>query len=326
MGSNLDSAILAIQKQFGKTAIMKLGDSTKLDIKVIPTGSLAIDVCLGVGGMPRGRVVEIFGGESSAKTTLTLHIIAEAQKAKGKCAFIDVEHALDPSYARKLGVNTDDLFICQPECGEEALEIAEHLIKSNEMDIIVIDSVAALVPRSELEGSMGDPQMGVMARMMSQALRKLTAVTSKSGCCLIFINQIREKIGVMFGNPETTPGGRALKFYSSVRLDLRKSTTLKTGDIKTSNLTKVKIIKNKVAAPFKECEIEVIFGEGICNEKDLISLGVENNLVAKSGAWFEFGGQKFQGEDSLRAALKEHKDVAEKLESALRRIYFGEGK
>lgn len=263
---------------------------------------------------------------SGGKTTLTLHIIAQAQKLGGKAAFIDAEHALDPSYARKLGVNTDELLISQPNNGEEALEIVEKLVKSNEMDVIVVDSVAALVPRAELEGDMGDPQMGLQARLMSQGLRKLTAVVSKSHTCLIFINQVRDKIGVMFGSPETTTGGRALKFYSSVRLDIRRSGTVKTGDVKTANTTKVKIVKNKCAAPFRECEIEIIFGEGICNEKDLITLGVEKGLVEKSGAWYQFGGQKFQGEDSLREALKNNATVSAALESALRTAYFGEGK
>lgn len=327
MPDKLDEAVAVIQRQFGKTAIMKLGSSTKLDVKVISTGSLAVDVALGVGGLPRGRIVEIFGGESSGKTTLTLHVIATAQKNKGKCAFIDVEHALDPAYSRKLGVNTDELLISQPDSGEEALEIVEHLLKSGEMDVIVVDSVAALVPRSELEGDMGDPQMGVVARMMSQALRKLTAITSKSGCCLIFINQVREKIGVMFGNPETTPGGRALKFYSSIRIDIRKSTTLKTGDIKTSNLTKVKIIKNKVAAPFKEAELRLEFGTGICNQKDILDLGVQNGIIEKSGAWYSHNGERVgQGEEGAIQFLKANPLVFSAIDAKLRKIYFGDMK
>lgn len=326
MGKELDNAMAVIQKQYGKGAVMRLGANTKLDVKVIPTGSLAVDCILGVGGVPRGRVIEIYGTESGGKTTLTLHIIAEAQKLGGQCAFIDAEHALDPSYARKLGVDTDQLIISQPDDGEQALEIVEHLIKSNEIDVVVVDSVAALVPRAELEGDMGQPTMGLQARLMSQALRKLTAVTSKSKTCLIFINQIREKIGVMFGNPETTTGGRALKFYSSIRLDIRRSGQTKIGDTKVGNLTKVKCVKNKVAAPFREAEIEIVYGEGICNEKDLITLGVENKLIEKSGAWYNFGGQKFQGEDSLRDALKENKTVSAALESELRKHYFGEGK
>jgi recombination protein RecA len=324
--SNLDSAVKALQKQYGPTSIMRLGSSTKLDVKVIPTGSLAIDTILGVGGVPRGRVIEIYGTESGGKTTLTLHIIAQAQKLGGQCAFIDAEHALDPTYARKLGVNTEDLFISQPDDGEQALEIAEGLIKSNEVDVVVVDSVAALVPRAELEGDMGQPTMGLQARLMSQCLRKLTAVTSKSKTCLIFINQIREKIGVMFGNPETTTGGRALKFYSSIRLDIRRSGQVKDGDVKTGNLTKVRCVKNKVAAPFKETEVEIVYGEGICNERDLITLGVANNLVEKSGAWYTLGGQRFQGEDNLRDALKANPTVSVALESALRKIYFGESK
>lgn len=326
MGKELDAAIGTIQKQYGKGAVMRLGANTKLDVKVIPTGSLAVDVVLGIGGVPRGRVVEIYGTESGGKTTLTLHIIAQVQKMGGQAAFIDAEHALDPSYARKLGVNTDDLIISQPDDGEQALEIVEHLVKSNEVDVIVVDSVAALVPRAELEGDMGQPTMGLQARLMSQALRKLTAVVSKSKCCLIFINQVRDKIGVMFGNPETTTGGRALKFYSSIRLDIRRSGQVKTGDEKTGNLTKIKIVKNKCAAPFRECEIEIVYGEGISNEKDLITLGVERGLIEKSGAWYTFGGQRFQGEDNLREALKGNVTVSVALETELRKYYFGEGK
>jgi recombination protein RecA len=322
VGKELDKAVELIQKQFGKTAIMKLGSSTKLDVKVISTGSLAIDAALGVGGLPRGRIVEAFGGESSGKTTLALHIIAEAQKNKGKCGFIDVEHALNPEYARKLGVDTDELFISQPDSGEEALEIAEYLIKSGEMDVVVVDSVAALVPRSELEGNMGDPQMGVVARMMSQAMSKLTAVTSKSGCCLLFINQVREKIGVVFGNPETTPGGRALKFYASIRLDIRKSTVIKTGDAKTGNLTKVRVIKNKVAAPFKEAEVEIVFGEGISAANDLLVLGVEHGIIEKAGSWFTIGSERFQGAEAAKEFLKQNHEMSQHIDGILRKKLF----
>jgi recombination protein RecA len=287
---------------------------------------LAIDVCLGIGGFPRGRIVEIYGTESGGKTTLSLHAIANAQKMGGVAAFIDAEHSFSPDYARKLGVNVKELLISQPDSGEQALEIAEGLISSKQVDILVVDSVAALVPRSELEGDMGQATMGVQARLMSQGLRKLTAVTSKSKTCLIFINQLREKIGVMFGSPETTTGGRALKFYSSVRLDIRRSGQVKTGEEKTGNLTKVKVVKNKCASPFKECEIEIEYGIGISNEKDLITLGVAKGLVEKSGSWYVLGGQKFQGEDNLRDALKANPTVSSGLESALRKIYFGEPK
>lgn len=323
MKKELSDAIANINKQFGKGAIFELGSDARLEVDVIPSGSLAVDIALGIGGFPRGRVVEIYGPESGGKTTLTLHLIAQAQKLGGLAAFIDAEHALDPVYARNLGVDTENLLVSQPDNGEQALEIAETLIKSGALDVIVIDSVAALVPRAELEGEMGQPQMGLQARLMSQALRKLTAVTSKSNTCLVFINQIRDKIGVMFGSPETTTGGRALKFYSSIRVDIRRIQTISEGDIKTGNKTKVKVVKNKLAAPFKETEVEIVFGEGISNEADLIELGVEKGLIEKAGSWYSMGGQRIgQGEASVRTLLKENKEVAAKLEAALREIYF----
>jgi len=320
----VQEAINNIQRQFGKEAIMTLGSTDRLDVDVIPSGSLAIDVALGIGGFPRGRISEIYGPESGGKTTLTLHLITQAQKLGGICAFIDAEHALDPIYAQAVGVDIDNLLISQPDNGEQALEIAETLIKSGAIDVVIIDSVAALVPKAELEGNMGDPQMGLMARLMSQALRKLNGCVSKSQTCLIFINQIRDKIGVMFGSPETTTGGRALKFYASVRVDIRRMQTVKTGDVKTGNQTKIKIVKNKLAAPFKEAEVEIIFGRGISNENDLINLGVEKGLVDKAGAWYSFGKQRIgQGMDQARQFLRENPDAAARLEGELRAIYFG---
>ena len=317
----LEAAISQIEKQHGKGAIMRLGNRDVLvPVSVIPTGALSIDAALGVGGMPRGRVVEIYGPESGGKTTLTLHIIAEAQKMGGQAAFIDAEHALDPIYARKLGVDVDNLLVSQPDNGEQALEIAETLIRSNGVDIIVVDSVAALVPRAELEGDMGDPQMGLQARLMSQALRKLTGIVSKSHTCLIFINQIREKIGVMFGNPETTTGGRALKFYSSIRLDIRRIQSIKEGDRVIGSRTRAKVVKNKVAAPFREAEFDILYGEGISREGDLIDLGVDQGVLEKSGTWISFGGERLgQGRDNARVFLKEHVDVRKKVESTLRK-------
>jgi len=317
----LEAAISQIEKQHGKGAIMRLGNRDVLvPVSVIPTGALSIDAALGVGGVPRGRVIEIYGPESGGKTTLTLHIIAEAQKMGGQAAFIDAEHALDPIYARKLGVDVDNLLVSQPDNGEQALEIAETLIRSNGVDIIVVDSVAALVPRAELEGDMGDPQMGLQARLMSQALRKLTAIVSKSHTCLIFINQIREKIGVMFGNPETTTGGRALKFYSSIRLDIRRIQSIKEGDRVIGSRTRAKVVKNKVAAPFREAEFDILYGEGISREGDLIDLGVDQGILEKSGTWISFGGERLgQGRDNARLFLKEHTDVRNKLEGALRK-------
>jgi recombination protein RecA len=287
---------------------------------VIPTGALSIDAALGVGGVPRGRVIEIYGPESGGKTTLTLHIIAEAQKMGGQAAFIDAEHALDPVYARKLGVDVDNLLVSQPDNGEQALEIAQKLIQSGAVDVIVVDSVAALVPRAELEGDMGDPQMGLQARLMSQALRKLTAIVSKSRTCLIFINQIREKIGVMFGNPETTTGGRALKFYSSIRLDIRRIQSIKEGDRVIGSRTRAKVVKNKVAAPFREAEFDILYGEGVSREGDLIDLGVDKGVLEKSGTWISFGGERLgQGRENARVFLKEHADIRGKVENTLRK-------
>jgi recombination protein RecA len=317
----LESAIAQIEKQYGKGAIMRLGNRDVLvPVSVIPSGSVSLDAALGVGGFPRGRVVEIFGPESGGKTTMTLHVIAQAQKMGGQAAFIDAEHALDPAYARKLGVDVDNLLVSQPDNGEQALEIAETLIRSGGLDVVVVDSVAALVPRAELEGEMGEPQMGLQARLMSQALRKLTGIVSKSRTCLIFINQIREKIGVMFGNPETTTGGRALKFYASIRLDIRRIQSIKEGDRVVGSRTRGKVVKNKVAAPFREAEFDILYGEGISLEGDLLDLGVTHNIVEKSGTWLSFGGERIgQGRENARLFLKEHADVRAKLESALRK-------
>ena len=317
----LEAAISQIEKQHGKGAIMRLGNRDVLvPVSVIPTGALSIDAALGVGGMPRGRVVEIYGPEAGGKTTLTLHIIAEAQKMGGQAAFIDAEHALDPKYARKLGVDVDNLLVSQPDNGEQALEIAETLIRSGAVDVVVVDSVAALVPRAELEGDMGDPQMGLQARLMSQALRKLTGIVSKSRTCLIFINQIREKIGVMFGNPETTTGGRALKFYSSIRLDIRRIQSIKEGDRVVGSRTRAKVVKNKVASPFREAEFDILYGEGVSREGDLIDLGVDQGVLEKSGTWISFGGERLgQGRENARVFLKEHTDVRNKIEGTLRK-------
>ncbi len=317
----LEAAIAQIEKSHGKGAIMRLGSRDVLvPVSVIPTGCLSLDAALGVGGFPRGRVVEVYGPESGGKTTMTLHVIAEAQKLGGTAAFIDAEHALDPVYARKLGVDVDNLLVSQPDNGEQALEIAETLIRSGGVDVVVVDSVAALVPKAELEGEMGDPQMGLQARLMSQALRKLTAIVSKSRTCLIFINQIREKIGVMFGNPETTTGGRALKFYASIRLDIRRIQAIKEGDRVIGSRTRGKVVKNKVAAPFREAEFDILYGEGISREGDLIDLGVEKGLLEKSGTWISFGGERMgQGRENARVFLKENKDTRDKLETALRK-------
>src|SRR5271165_2453623 len=317
----LAAAISQIEKDHGKGAIMRLGSRDVLvPVSVIPSGCLSIDAALGVGGFPRGRVIEIYGPESGGKTTMTLHVIAEAQKLGGQAAFIDAEHALDPIYARKLGVDVDNLLVSQPDHGEQALEIAETLIRSGGVDVVVVDSVAALVPKAELEGDMGDPQMGLQARLMSQALRKLTAIVSKSNTCLIFINQIREKIGVMFGNPETTTGGRALKFYASMRVDIRRIQAIKEGDKVVGSRTRAKIVKNKVAAPFREAEFDIIYGEGISREGDLIDLGVDKGLLEKSGTWISYGGERLgQGRENARVFLKENKDIRSKLEMALRK-------
>ena len=317
----LAAAISQIEKDHGKGAIMRLGSRDVLvPVSVIPSGCLSIDAALGVGGFPRGRVIEIYGPESGGKTTMTLHVIAEAQKLGGQAAFIDAEHALDPVYARKLGVDVDNLLVSQPDNGEQALEIAETLIRSGGVDIVVVDSVAALVPKAELEGDMGDPQMGLQARLMSQALRKLTGIVSKSRTCLIFINQIREKIGVMFSNPETTTGGRALKFYASMRVDIRRIQAIKEGDKVVGSRTRAKVVKNKVAAPFREAEFDIVYGEGISREGDLIDLGVDKGVLEKSGTWISFGGERMgQGRENARVFLKENKDIRDKLENVLRK-------
>ena len=317
----LESAISQIEKSYGKGSIMRLGSRDVLvPVSVIPSGCLSVDAALGVGGFPRGRVIEIYGPESGGKTTMTLHVIAEAQKLGGQAAFIDAEHALDPVYARKLGVDVDNLLVSQPDNGDQALEIAEALIRSGGVDVVVVDSVAALVPKAELEGEMGDPQMGLQARLMSQALRKLTAIVSKSRTCLIFINQIREKIGVMFGNPETTTGGRALKFYASMRVDIRRIQAIKEGDRVVGSRTRAKVVKNKVAAPFREAEFDIIYGEGVSREGDLIDLGVDRGILEKSGTWISFGSERMgQGRENARQFLKEHKDIRDKLETVLRK-------
>jgi len=315
----IELAVSQIERQFGKGAIMRLGTDVLLpDIPVISTGSLALDIALGVGGIPRGRVVEIFGPEASGKTTLALHIIAEAQKKGGIAGFIDAEHALDVAYSRKLGVKTDDLLISQPDTGEQALEITEMLVRSGAIDVVAIDSVAALVPKAELEGEMGDAHMGLQARLMSQALRKLTATISKSNTCVIFVNQIRMKIGVFMGSPETTTGGNALKFYSSVRLDIRRIGAIKDGQEVIGNRTRVKVVKNKLAPPFKEVEFDLMYGEGISREGDLLDLGVESEIVEKSGAWFSFDGERIgQGRENVKAFLKEHPEVSKGIEEKL---------
>ena len=317
----LENALSQIEKQFGKGSILRLGSKDAIvPVSVISTGSISLDAALGVGGLPRGRVIEIFGPESSGKTTIALQVIAEAQKKGGIAAFIDVEHALDPQYARKLGVDIDNLLVSQPDYGEQALEITNTLTASAQIDVLVVDSVAALVPKAELEGEMGDSHMGVQARLMSQALRKLTGVVSRSRTCLIFINQIREKIGVMFGNPETTTGGRALKFYASVRLDIRRIAAIKDGDAVVGNRTKVKVVKNKVASPFREAEFDIIYGEGISKEGDLLDLGVAQNLVEKSGSWFSYKGERIgQGRETARQFLKDNNDIRQNIDSELRK-------
>src|SRR5437764_7872512 len=317
----LDLALGQIEKQFGKGSILRLGSKEAIvPVSVISTGSISLDAALGVGGLPRGRVIEIFGPESSGKTTIALQVVAEAQKQGGIAAFIDVEHALDPAYARKLGVDIDNLLVSQPDYGEQALEITNTLTNSGQIDVLVVDSVAALVPKAELEGEMGDSHMGLQARLMSQALRKLTGIVSKSRTCLIFINQIREKIGVMFGNPETTTGGRALKFYSSMRVDIRRIAAIKDGDAVIGNRTKVKVVKNKLAAPFREAEFDIIYGEGISREGDMIDLGVDKGVLEKSGTWISFGGERMgQGRENARVFLKENKDIRDKLENVLRK-------
>jgi recombination protein RecA len=317
----IDLALAQIEKQFGKGSIMRLGSKEAIvPIAVISTGAISFDAALGVGGFPRGRVVEIFGPESSGKTTIALQVIAEAQKTGGMAAFVDAEHALDPGYAKKLGVDVDNLLVSQPDYGEQALEITEALVRSNSIDVLVVDSVAALVPKAELDGEMGDSHMGLQARLMSQALRKLTGTVAKSRTCLIFINQIREKIGVMFGNPETTTGGRALKFYSSVRIDIRRIAAIKEGDVVTGSRTRVKIVKNKVAAPFRESEFDILYGEGISREGDLLDLAVAQNILEKSGSWFSYKGERIgQGRENARAFLKENKDTMAKLDTEVRK-------
>ncbi len=315
----LDSALAQIEKAFGKGSIMKLGNQEKLDIEAISTGSLGLDIALGIGGIPKGRIIEIYGPESSGKTTLTLHCIAECQKKGGTCAFVDAEHALDPTYARKLGVNVDELLISQPDSGEQALEIADTLVRSGAIDMVVIDSVAALVPKAELEGEMGDAQMGAQARLMSQALRKLTGTVSRTGCTVIFINQIRQKIGVMFGNPETTTGGNALKFYASVRLDIRRIGALKDKEEIVGNLTKVKVVKNKVSPPFKVVEFDILYGQGISKEGELIDLGIKAGIIEKSGSWHSFKDQRIgNGKENVRQYIKDNPAAAAEIEAAIR--------
>jgi recombination protein RecA len=316
----VETALTQIERQFGKGSIMRLGDQPEQIMSVIPTGSLAVDAALGVGGIPRGRVVEVFGPEASGKTTLSLQIIAQAQKTGGLAAFIDAEHALDADYARKLGVDTDNLLVSQPDNGEQALEIAEMLIRSGAIDVVVIDSVAALVPKAEIEGEMGEAQMGLQARLMSQALRKLTAIVSKSRTTLLFINQIREKIGVMFGNPETTTGGRALKFYASIRIDIRRIASLKDGDTVVGSRTKVKVVKNKVASPFRQAEFDITYGEGISRSGELIDMGIEAKLVDKTGAWLSYGDLRIgQGRENAKQFLKDNPQLADEIETKLRK-------
>ena len=323
----LDAALGQIERQYGKGAVMKLGDpSVQMNVETIPTGSLSLDIALGLGGIPKGRVIEIYGPESSGKTTVTLHMIAEVQKRGGIAGFIDAEHALDPVYAKNIGVDIDNLYISQPDCGEQALEITEMMVRSGAVDIIVVDSVAALVPKAEIDGDMGDSHVGLQARLMSQALRKLTAVISKSNCTVVFINQLREKVGVMFGNPETTTGGRALKFYSSVRLDVRRIEALKQGGEVIGNRTRVKVVKNKVAPPFREAEFDIMFGEGISREGDILDLAAELNIVVKSGAWYAYEGNKIgQGRENAKQYLKDNAEICQAISRKVREHYGFEG-
>ena len=314
----LETAIAQIEKNYGKGAIMRLGDDIPVNVEAVSTGSLSLDLALGIGGVPRGRIIEIYGPESCGKTTLALHVVASAQRAGGEAAYIDVEHALEPAYARALGVDIDNLLISQPDTGEQALEITEQLVRSGALDVVVIDSVAALLPRSELEGEMGESSVGVVARLMSQALRKLAGVVSKTGCIVIFINQLREKIGVMYGNPETTPGGRALKYFSSVRIDMRRIETLKNGSEMIGNRTRAKVIKNKVAPPFKEAEFDIIYGQGISKVGEIIDLAVKLELIDKGGAWFTVGETRIQGRDNVKEYLEQNPEVMEKLEKQIR--------
>ncbi len=319
----LDAAIGQIERQYGKGAVMKLGDpSVQMNVETIPTGSLSLDIALGLGGIPKGRIVEIYGPESSGKTTVTLHMVAEVQKRGGIAGFIDAEHALDPVYARNIGVDVDNLYISQPDNGEQALEITETMVRSGAIDIVVVDSVAALVPKAEIDGDMGDSHVGLQARLMSQALRKLTGVISKSNCTVVFINQLREKVGVMFGNPETTTGGRALKFYSSVRLDVRRIESLKQGGEVIGNRTRVKVVKNKIAPPFKEAEFDIMFGEGISSVGDILDLAAENGIINKSGAWYAYGGSKIgQGRENAKQYLREHPEICGEVDRKVRELF-----
>lgn len=319
----LDAALSQIEKQFGKGAVMKLGDdSAKMNVEVVPTGSLSLDIALGVGGVPKGRIIEVYGPESSGKTTVALHMVAEVQKRGGIAGYIDAEHAMDPTYAKALGVDIDNLYISQPDDGEQALEIAETMVRSGAIDIVIVDSVAALVPRAEIEGEMGDSHMGLQARLMSQALRKLTGITKKSNCTVVFINQLREKIGVTFGNPETTTGGRALKFYASIRIDIRKSDVIKQGTDFVGNRVKVKIAKNKVAPPFKTAEFDIVYGQGISKEGDILDLASEVDIVNKSGAWYAYGETRIgQGRENAKTFLKEHLDMCREIENKVREHY-----
>ena len=322
----LDAALAQIEKQFGKGSVMKLGDNAKnMNIEAVPTGSLSLDIALGIGGMPRGRIIEIYGPESSGKTTVALHVVAEVQKQGGIAGFIDAEHALDPVYAKNIGVDIDNLYISQPDSGEQALEITETMVRSGAIDVLIIDSVAALVPKAEIDGEMGDSHVGLHARLMSQALRKLTAVISKTNCVVIFINQLREKVGVMFGNPETTTGGRALKFYSSVRMEVRRVETIKTGGEGVGNRTRVKIVKNKVSPPFKEAEFDIMFGQGISKEGDILDLAAKCDVVVKSGAWYAYLGEKIgQGRENAKQYLRENPDVMKEIEEKVREIYLAD--
>lgn len=318
----LETAMKNIEKIYGKGSIMRLGDSMNLSVDVIPTGSLALDLALGIGGIPKGRIIEIYGPESSGKTTLALHILAQAQKHGGEVAFIDAEHALDPSYAHALGVNTDELLISQPDTGEQALEITEALVRSGAIAVVVVDSVAALVPKTEIEGEMGDAYVGLHARLMSQALRKLAGAINKTNCIVVFINQLREKVGVVYGNPEVTTGGRALKFYASVRIEVKRTETLEENKEKVGNHTRAKVVKNKMAPPFREAEFDIMYGEGISRNSELVDLGVKLDLVQKSGSWYSYKGQSWQGKKGVTGFLKENPDIAEELEAAIRRDFF----
>lgn len=319
----LDAAISQIEKQYGKGSVMKLGDeSNRMNVETVPTGALSLDIALGLGGLPKGRIIEIYGPESSGKTTVALHAVAEVQKRGGIAGFIDAEHALDPVYAKNIGVDIDNLYISQPDCGEQALEITETMVRSGAVDIVIVDSVAALVPKAEIDGDMGDSHVGLQARLMSQALRKLTSVISKSNCVVIFINQLREKVGVMFGNPETTTGGRALKFYASVRLDVRRTETLKQGGEMVGNHVKVKVVKNKVAPPFKQAEFDIMFGTGISREGEILDLASECNVVNKSGAWYSYNGERIgQGRENVKIFLKDHPEICEEIEKQVRIQY-----